>query len=172
LNPSNPTLFFVVVAVMIAGLFGAVIPVIPGIAMIWVAGLVYAIVEKFEAFDPVAFAVFTMLGVLGMVSEFLLTQAGAKAGGASRKAMIGGIIGGAVGFILGFFIGGVGAVPGGLIGALVGVTLTEYVQHRDLKKAGKAAGGWAAGCLASKLVEILIALSMIAIFVWQAGLRL
>jgi hypothetical protein len=161
----------VALIVMAVGLVGAVAPVIPGIALIWVTGLIYAIAERFATFDPLSFAVFSVLGVLGMISEFLLTQAGAKVGGASRRAMIGGLVGGVIGFIVGFFIGGVGAVPGGLIGALAGVTLTEYMQHRDLKKAGMAAGGWMAGCLASKLVEFLIALSMVAIFVWQAGLR-
>lgn len=171
MTPSSQALFGVTLVVMVVGLVGAVVPALPGIAMIWLAGLVYAIVERFATFDPISFAVFTALGVLGMVSEFLLTQAGARVGGASRKAMIGGIVGGIVGFVLGLFVGGVGAVPGGLIGALVGVTLTEFLQHRNLKRAGLAAGGWMAGCLTSKLVEVLIALCMIAIFVWQAGLR-
>ena len=164
-------LFPVVLVVMVIGLIGIALPIIPGILLIWVAGLVYAIAERFATFDPISFVVFTVLGAFGMASEFLLTQAGAKAGGASTRAMLGGAVGGVVGLIVGFFVGGIGAVPGGLIGALVGVTLVEYLQHRNLAKAGKAAGGWVAGCLASKLVEFLIAFTMIAIFIWQAGLR-
>jgi uncharacterized protein YqgC (DUF456 family) len=164
-------LFPVTLVVMLIGLIGIALPVLPGILLIWIAGLVYAIVERFATFDPVSFVVFTVLGALGMASELLLTQAGAKVGGASTRAMVGGVIGGVVGLIIGFFVGGIGAVPGGLIGALVGVTVVEYMQHRNLTRAGRAAGGWMAGCLASKLVEVLIALTMIAIFVWQAGLR-
>ncbi len=169
--PVTEWLFPVALIVMAVGLIGIALPVLPGILLIWIAGLVYAIVERFATFDPLSFGVFTLLGAFGMASEFLLTQAGAKVGGASTRAMIGGAVGGVVGLIVGFFVGGIGAMPGGLIGALVGVTLVEYLQHRNLKQAGKAAGGWMAGCLASKLVEFLIALTMIAIFVWQAGLR-
>jgi uncharacterized protein YqgC (DUF456 family) len=164
-------LFLLAFTVMLIGLVGTLAPVIPGIALIWVTGLVYAIVERFGAFDPISFIVFTLLGALGVSSEFLLTQAGAKVTGASRRAMIGGVVGAGAGFAIGLFVGGIGSVPGALIGALAGVTLIEYQQHRDLKKAGLVAGGWLAGCLASKVVAFLIALSMVAIFVWQAGIR-
>jgi uncharacterized protein YqgC (DUF456 family) len=171
MTPAEELAFGIALMVMVIGLVGTFLPILPGIALIWVTGLVYAIHERFATFDPVSFAVFSLLGVLGVISEFLLTQAGVKVSGASRQAMIAAAVGGAAGFVIGFFVGGIGAAPGGLIGALGGVTLVEYRQHRDVKKAGLAAGGWLAGCLASQAVELLIALSMVAIFVWQAGLR-
>jgi hypothetical protein len=171
MTPQEELAFAIAMMVMIIGLVGTFLPILPGIALIWITGLAYAIYERFATFDPLSFIVFTMLGALGVVSEFLLTQAGVKVSGASRQAMIAAAVGGAAGFLIGLFVAGIGSLPGSLIGALGGVTLVEYRQHRDLKRAGKAAGGWLAGCLASQAVEFLIALSMVAIFFWQAGLR-
>jgi hypothetical protein len=171
MTPAEELAFGVALMVMIIGLVGTFLPILPGIALIWVAGLAYAINERFATFDPVSFVVFSLLGLLGVISEFLLTQAGVKVSGASRQAMVAAAVGGAAGFVVGLFVAGIGSLPGSLIGALGGVTLVEYRQHRDVKKAGLAAGGWLAGCLASQAVEFLIALSMVAIFIWQAGLR-
>ncbi len=163
--------FWLALVAMVIGLAGTVLPALPGIALIWIAAAIYAIAEGFATLTPLAFGVLTVLAVIGLVSEFFLTQAATRVSGASPKAALAGAVGGAIGFVLGSLIGGVGAAPGGIIGALVGVVLVEYLNRKNLRDAVRAGGGWLAGCLASRLAQFVIALAMVVIFVWQAGFR-
>jgi uncharacterized protein YqgC (DUF456 family) len=73
--------------------------------------------------------------------------------------------------VVGFFFAGIGIGVGGIVGALAGVIGVEYVHRKDLRAAVKAGGGWLAGCLASRAMQFMIALVIVVIFFWQAGLR-
>lgn len=163
--------FWLALIAMLVGLAGTVLPALPGIALIWIAALIYAIAEGFATVTPVAFAAITALAAAGLVSDLILTQAATRVSGASWQATLGGVIGGVVGFVLGFFVGAIGAAPGGIIGALIGVIGVEYRHRKNLRDAIRAGGGWLAGCLASRAVQFIIAFAMVALFVWQAGFR-
>ena len=162
--------FWIALIVMLIGLAGVILPALPGIGLIWTAALVYAIVERFATIDPVTFAVLTLLAAVGIGSEVLLSQAGSRMAGASWQAMAAGLVLGAAAFVLALVFGGIGALPAAIIGALAGVILVEYRRRRDWREALRAGGGWLAGCLASRVVQLIIAVLMIAIFVWQAAL--
>ncbi len=163
--------FWLALIAMLVGLAGTILPALPGIALIWLAALIYAIATGFATLTPLAFAAITILAIVGLAADFFLTQAATRFSGASWPAMLAGVIGGIAGMVLGFFVGGIGAGPGGIIGALVGVIGVEYLHRKDLRAAVKAGGGWLAGCLASRFMQFLIALAMVAVFVWQAGIR-
>jgi uncharacterized protein YqgC (DUF456 family) len=160
--------FWFALAMMIVGLFGAILPVIPGVGFIWLVVLFYAIAERFATIDPVTFAVLTLLGATGVTADLWMSQAGAKAGGASVWSLLSGLVLGAIGAIVGLFFLGVGAVPGAIIGAIAGIVLAEWYQHQDWREAFKVGGGWLAGCALSSGVQFIIATLMILIFVWQA----
>lgn len=164
-------LFWLALIVMLIGLAGTVLPALPGIALIWITSLVYAIATRFGMLPPVAFAAITILAAIGLTADFFLTQAATRVSGASWAATIAGVIGGIVGMVVGFFFAGIGIGVGGILGALAGVIGVEYVHRKDLRAAVKAGGGWLAGCLASRAMQFLIALAMILIFAWQAGSR-
>lgn len=161
--------FWLALIAMVVGLAGTVLPALPGIALIWIAAAIYAIAEGFATLTPLAFGAMTVLAIIGLVSDFFLTQAATRVSGASQKAALAGVVGGIVGFVLGSFIGGIGAAPGGIIGALGGVVAVEYLNRKNLRDAIRAGGGWLAGCLASRLAQFLIALAMVVLFVWQVG---
>ena len=161
--------FWIALAAMLIGLAGTVIPVLPGVGLIWIAALIYAIADGFTALTPLGFGAMTVLAALGMMSDFLLTQAGSRVAGASWQALAVGMVLGTLGFAIGLFAGGIGAVPMGIIGTLLGIFIVEYRHRKDWLQALKAGGGWLAGCVASWGVQLILALGMIAIFVWQAG---
>ncbi len=163
--------FWLALVAMLVGLAGTVLPALPGIALIWIAALIYAIAEGFTTVTPLAFAALTVLAATGLASDLVLTNAATKVSGASWQATLGGVIGGVVGFVLGFFVGAIGAAPGGIIGALAGVIGVEYHHRKNLRDAVRAGGGWLAGCLASRAVQFVIAFVMVVLFVWQAGFR-
>ncbi len=161
--------FWLALAAMLIGLIGIVAPGLPGVGLIWIVGLVYAITERFATMDPASFAAFTVLAVLGLVADYLMGQAVGRVAGASWQALAAGMVGGTIGFVLGLFIGGVGALPAGLAGTLAGILLVEYRRRRDLWAATKVGGGWLVGCVVGRGLQIAIAVLMIALFAWQAG---
>jgi len=160
--------FWAALAAMAVGLVGVILPVIPGVGFIWLVALIYAVAERFATVDPLTFAALTVLAAIGVTSDFWMSQAGAKVAGASITSIIAAVVAGSMGAILGAAFLGIGAVPGAILGAFLGVALAEWYQHKDWRKAFKAAGGWLVGCTLSGVVQLLIAALMIAIFVWQA----
>jgi uncharacterized protein YqgC (DUF456 family) len=163
--------FFLALFVMLVGLAGTVLPGVPGLGLIWLVALIYAIAERFASVDPITFAALTLLAALGMGADYLLGLAVGRMAGASWQALAAGMAGGAVGFVLGLFVGGVGAVPAGLIGTLVGIIAVEYRRRQDLWGATKVSGGWLVGCLIGRGLQLAVGLVMIALFAWQAGWR-
>jgi uncharacterized protein YqgC (DUF456 family) len=159
--------FWLTLGVMVVGLIGTVIPVLPGVELIWLAALVYAIAERFATIDPLTFAALTALAVIGITANIWASHLGSRLGGASWQALLAGLGLGAVGFLLGLFVGGIGAVPGGLIGALAGVLLVEYHRRKDWRGAARAGTGWLLGCLLSGFIQMTLGIVMILIFVWQ-----
>jgi hypothetical protein len=57
--------FWLTLGVMVVGLVGTLVPVLPGVELIWLAALVYAIAERFATIDPLTFAALTALEHLG-----------------------------------------------------------------------------------------------------------
>jgi uncharacterized protein YqgC (DUF456 family) len=159
--------FGAAVALMVIGLVGAVVPVIPGLGWMWIVVLVYAIAERFRTIDPLSFAVLTLLGLGGMTADIWLGQLGAKVTGASLASILCSLAGGLLGGLIGFLIGGLGALLGTLIGSILGVLLNEYRERREWKPAWKATLGLLVGFTLSSAVKIAIGLAMLGLFVWQ-----
>jgi uncharacterized protein YqgC (DUF456 family) len=133
----------------------------------WVVILVYAIMERFAAIDPLSFAALTVLGLLGATSDLWLSLLGARVGGASFWSTIFSLAGALLGGIVGLFFGGVGAAPGMMIGGVLGVLLNEYRERRAWKPAWRATLGLMLGFTLSNLLQFCIGVAMLAIFVWQ-----
>lgn len=161
--------FWIALAAMLIGLAGTVLPALPGVGLIWISALIYAIADGFTNLTPLGFAVMTICALVGLVSDLLLSQAGSRVAGASWQALGAGVLLGALGFLIGLFVGGLGAAPMGIVGTLAGIFLVEYHHRKDWLEALKAGGGWLAGCVISRGLQLVLALAMVAIFVWQVG---
>jgi uncharacterized protein YqgC (DUF456 family) len=171
--------FWAALITMLIGLLGVLLPLIPGVGLIWLAALIYAIAEGFATIDPITFTVLTILGAVGVTSDIWMSKLGATVGGASFGALLAGlglgIAGGLVGLVLGIvgtvfgvpFLA-IGIAPCAIAGAVLGVFLVERHVRDDWREALKATGGWAVGCLLSSVVQFIISSLMILIFVWQA----
>lgn len=147
--------------VMLVGLAGIFLPVVPGVALIWLAAVGYAVADGFTHLGPLTLAVLTLLGVLGVTAELWMSSLGGKLGGASWWSLLAGLLLGLVGLI--FY-----SVPGAVIGAVLGVLGVEaWRREGDWHEALKASGGWLVGWVLSIVVQLLIGLVMIAIFLRQ-----
>jgi uncharacterized protein YqgC (DUF456 family) len=160
--------FWVALVAMVVGLIGVILPIVPGVGFVWIVVLIYAIAERFATIDIITFAVLTLLGAIGLTADLWMSHLGAKAGGAAAPSLLVGLLLGAVGAVVGLAFLGVGAIPGAIVGAIAGVIIAEYHRREDWNEALKVGGGWAAGCLLSSGVQLLISILMILIFVWQA----
>lgn len=159
--------FWLAIALFAFGLLGVIMPAMPGVGLIWIVTLVYAVAEGFATIDVLSFAILTLLGAAGATADLWLGQLGAKAAGASFRSTMWGLVGALAGGLLGLVFGGAGALPGMWIGAVLGVLLNEYRERGSWRAAWQAAIGVAIGSVISIVVQLVIGLAMIAIFVWQ-----
>ena len=150
----------VALVLMFIGLVGVILPLVPGIGLVYLAALLYAFIEGFARIGPITLTVLTVLAVVGVTADLWLSGLGAKVGGASVWALLGGLVGFLVGFI--FF-----SLPGAIVGSVAGVIAVEMWRVGDWQKALESGGGWLLGWLLSTVVQLSIALIMIATFLWQ-----
>lgn len=154
---------------IILGLIGSLLPILPGPLLIWLGALLWGYADGFQAVGWPTLVVLGVLMVLAWTSDLILTTFGTRKAGASWKAVVGAIAGGIVGAIL---LSGVlpviGTILGTILGALIGILLVEYYDKRDWGQAFQASKGYVFGSLAARALEVFLSLLMIAIFVWQA----
>jgi uncharacterized protein YqgC (DUF456 family) len=144
--------------VMLLGLAGVVLPVLPGLALVWAAALGYGLLAGWGTSGPWLFALITLLGAVGLGSELWVTGAGARVAGASIWSIAAGIVLGLIGLL---FFSPIGA----LVGLTLGILGAEYFRLRDWRKALSAAGGTLAGCGVSYGVKLLLGMAMIGAWV-------
>ncbi|MBW4695547.1 MAG: DUF456 family protein [Lyngbya sp. HA4199-MV5] len=160
------TLYWLLVAVMVIGIIGAVVPMIPGMSLIAIAIFIWGAVKGFGSVS-LALPLAIVLLVISLGIDFLATYYGAKQAGASKWGQLGALVGLVVG-ILGLLpalpIGG--PILGILIGPILGAIVGEFLYRRDLKLAAKAALGIVVGSLVGNLIQALFAIATVAVFLW------
>lgn len=109
----SPAAELLVLLVMLVGLVGVVVPVLPGLLLVWAAGVGWAWVGGGAVRWSVA-GVLTVLLVAGTVVKYVLPARSATGTGAPRSTLVAGAVGALVGFfvipVVGLVVGGVGAV--------------------------------------------------------------
>lgn len=152
-----------VILAFVVGLFGTILPIIPGLIIIWLAALYYAaVIVGFDTFSPWVFVLITLISLAAGTSNIWLSALGAKTTGASWRTLVIGFIGA----IAGTFLLPIPLV-GTIIGYAAGLVLAEYARLRELRPAMKAALGGVVGLGVSTAVEFIGALMMILLVVTQ-----
>jgi uncharacterized protein YqgC (DUF456 family) len=116
---------------MAVGLVGTVVPIVPGLALVWAAALGYGLAEGFGADGSLLFTAITVVAVLGEVAGLVLPHRAAGGAGASRISMLLG----AVVAVAGFFVVPVVGLP---LGGALGIYLGEHLRTRDAGTAWRA----------------------------------
>ena len=151
------TLQTIVLTVMLFGLFSLLVPVIPGLVIIWVAALVYGIITGFTWVSAVLMVLITLLMAFGSIVDNLIMGASARQQGASWLSLGTATLAGVAGSI--FF-----PPFGGFIAALLGIFIVEFIRARNWRQAFKSTRSMAAGCGWSVLVRF--ALGALMVFIW------
>jgi uncharacterized protein len=156
----DTSIFWITLIIMAVGLFGLIVPVFPGITVIWLAALGYGVVTGFTPLAWVLLAVITVLLFIGVTIDNVLMGTKARKEGAAWSSL-------ALGWLAGI-LGTVFLPPlGGIITAPLVVLLLEYLRQRDFNKALASLRGLAIGWGASFVVRFFIGLAMIGLWlVW------
>jgi len=138
--------FWLTLLIMVVGLVLLIIPIFPGITVIWLAALLYGIVTGFDTLGIVILVLITLGMIVGVTVDNVLMGAGARQGGASWLTI------------------GV-ALFAGIAG-----TVLELLRNREWRSAWRATRGVALGWGLSFLVRFGIGLVMISAWlIWALG---
>jgi hypothetical protein len=160
-------LYWLLVALMIVGIVGAVVPGIPGTSLILIAIVIWGVVQGSFSSVTVPLIVTITVLLLSIGIDFLATYWGAKRAGASMWGQIGAIVGlvlGILGFLPALPFGG--PLLGILIGPLLGAIVGEYLYQRNFKLALKAGVGIVVGSLIGNLIQGLLAIAAVGVFLF------
>ena len=144
--------------VMAVGAVGTIVPLLPGLALVWGAGLVYGLVEGFGTVGVVSFAVMTLLAGAAAIAGWVVPHRRASGAGASRPSVWLGVVAAIVGF---FVVPVVGLALGGVLGVYVG----EHLRTRDAGAAWAITRATITGFGIAALLQLAAALAMIAVWV-------
>lgn len=111
---------FLVGLVMAVGILGTVLPILPGLVLIWGAALVYGLVEGFGLIGWVAFGTISLIAAAGVAAGIVVPQRAAWAGGIG----VGGQLLALALAVVGFFV-----IP--VVGAGAGFVLGVYLVARS-----------------------------------------
>jgi uncharacterized protein YqgC (DUF456 family) len=150
-------LLWVLAAVLVlVGLAGTVLPLLPGIPLMMAGMLIAAWADGFTRIGWLTLAILGVLMAFSFVIELLAAALGAKRVGASREA----IAGAALGTLLGFFMGLPGLILGPFIGALAG----ELLARRDAARAVEVGIGAWIGFVLGAIAKLAVAFTMLGVF--------
>ncbi len=157
LHLSLQALVFILMGV---GLFGLVIPIFPGLVVMWLAALGYGLATGFDLAGGLVFAGMTLLMLFGSVVDNLLMNAKARQTGASWLALGAGLAAGIAGSLL--------LLPpfGGLPASLLAVFVVEFARLRDWRRAFGSTRSMAVGC--GLAFGIRFAIGVVILLAWLA----
>jgi uncharacterized protein len=153
----NELLWILSVVLIVAGVAGTVLPLLPGTALVLAGMVLGAWIDGFERVGGVTVGVLVALAVLSWVLEYVAGLLGAKRAGASKQALIGA----ALGTVVGLFMGLIGVFFMPLVGAAIG----EYLARRDEQRAMRVGVATWLGILVGMAAKVGIAFVMIGVFV-------
>jgi uncharacterized protein YqgC (DUF456 family) len=146
---------------------------LPGIWLIVLAAIVYAVVTEFTHLGYVTLIGICLLGIAAEAVEFVAGGAGAKAAGGSNRSIVGALIGGLIGGIIGTFIPLpiLGTLIGIVAGTFFGAAALERTKGSSLAKVRAVAEGATKGRILGTILKLPFAI-VIAAWVLIAALPL
>ena len=148
----------IAILMMAVGLL--VIPILPGLVIIWVSALGYGIAAGFGLLGWVMFALITILMLAGSILDNLLMGAKAHKEGAPWWVVIIALVSAIIGsFVI--------PIVGGILAALLVLFLIQWTRLKDAKKALASMKGMMVGWGWAAVFRVIIGLVMIGLWlIW------
>jgi len=148
--------FMISGAMILAGIAGTVVPVLPGVPLVFAGMLLAAWADHFQHIGALTLTILGVLCVLALSIDFAAGLLGAKRVGASTRALWGA----SLGTLTGLFFG----LPGLLLGPFLGALLGELSAGRELAHAARAGIGTWLGLAFGTLAKIAVCFTMLGVF--------
>jgi uncharacterized protein YqgC (DUF456 family) len=158
---SDIALPLVTLGIMLLGLFSLLIVILPGLVIIWLAALGFALISGLNTTGSIIlFIIITVLMVFGSLIDNVIMGTRARQAGAPWSSILLALVAGLVGSILLPPFGGIFFILGALL-------LLEYNRQRDWQKALSTTKSMAVGCGLAVVVRFGTGLLMIILWaVW------
>lgn len=114
--------------VMLFGLFGLIVPIFPGLVIIWLAALGFGLVHGFGTLGWVVFGLMTVLMIIGNIADGALMSAKALEYGASKGSIV-------LTLLVSIAVSLVMSPLGGLIAAPLTLYLSEKARGHSKEEA-------------------------------------
>lgn len=150
-------LIIVAALLMVLGILGSFLPVIPGPFSSWVGLL---LLYATEAIPPnlTLIIVTLIIAVLISILDYVIPSMGTKRFGGTKA----GVIGTSIGLVVGLLA----PIPGGIIiGPFLGAFIGELINKSNSKVALKAAFGSFIGFLASTFIKFIVTVIYLGLFI-------
>ena len=147
---------------MLVGIAGSLLPVIPGVPVSWL-GLLCLYLAPSLPFNWFFISITGVVAITLYILDYIIPAIGAKKFGGSKA--------GAWGTTIGLVVGLIAPIPFGiLIGPFAGALLGELLFNRTEGKAAvKAAFGSFIGFLASTFIKVFATLVYLGLFIYKAS---
>ncbi len=146
----------VALLVMLFGLIGSLMPVLPGIPVIVAAAVGHRLYFGEQGASTWVLVLMAVMAIVAFGLDYLAGMIGAKKLGATWWGILGAVVGGLVGL---FF-----NLPGIILGPFLGALILEMVGGRPFKPAVRAGAGAVLGLLAGAVGKVALCLAMILLF--------
>lgn len=150
-------------AVMLFGLLGLLIPILPGLLIIWAASLGYGLYAGFGVSGWIIFALQTVLMLVGSFVDNILMGGRAYKEGAAWWSILLALVAALIGqFVVPL------PIIGGVLLAILVLFLTEWLRRRNPKEGWKAVRGLLTGCGWAVGIRFIIGVVMIGLWMLWA----
>lgn len=149
-------LWFASAALIVIGLAGTVLPLLPGTLLVWGGILLGAWIDDYTRVSVGTVVATTVLAVLAWALDFVAGLLGAKRVGASKLALVGAALGTVVGISMG--------LVGVLFMPLVGAAIGEYWAQKNQQRAAKVALATWVGLMVGMVAKVVLSFVMVGIF--------
>lgn len=144
------------VALVVLGLAGAVLPVLPGPPMVFLGLWLGAWIGGYERVGGVLVLALAGVMIAAVLLDFVAGALGARRAGASPLAVAGATLGAVVGIFFG--------LPGVILGPFVGAVAGELVARRELTGVGDVGVATWVGLVLGAVAKVGLSLFMIGLF--------
>ena len=141
---------------IIAGACGAVIPVLPGIPLIFGGIWLASGVDHYRHLGVGWLLGIAAVGAVGMILDLVAGALGAARVGASRRAVWGALIGTCIGFFFG--------LPGLVLGPFLGALIGQLSFERSISRAAEVGVGAWIGLILGAVAKLTASLVMVGLF--------
>jgi uncharacterized protein YqgC (DUF456 family) len=143
------------IGIIVAGIVSLALPVVPGVAIIYLGIVTVAWADDFTRIGPVMLLVMLALTLVALIADNVAGIFGARRAGASGW----GVFGAGVGALTGLAFG----LPGVILGPAVGALAFEYMKNPDLTRAGKAGLGGLLGFFLGVVAKAVFGLMIVGL---------